>query len=67
VLYDEIVMTNSPTFLRMTVDLSVPDNDNRQNAESAREAGPEAVPTTGFVERAGPRKGVMEEGVETVH
>jgi hypothetical protein len=67
VLYDEIMMADAPTFLRVAVDLSIPDDDDGQDAESAREAGPEAVPTAGFIERARPTKYVMEEGVETVH
>jgi hypothetical protein len=67
VLYHEIVMADAPTFLGMAVDLSIPNDDNRENAKSARESGPETVPTSAFVERAGPSKGVMEERVETVH
>jgi hypothetical protein len=51
----------------MTVDLAIADDHNRQNAESAREPGPKAVPPSGFVEGAGPSEGVMEERIETVH
>jgi hypothetical protein len=64
---DQVVMPDAPALLRVTVDLAVPDDDDRQDAESAREARPEAVPASGFVERPGPTEDVVEEGVETVH
>src|SRR5664280_2308053 len=60
-------MSDAPTLLRVAIDFAIADDDDGQDAESAREAGPEAVPTSRFVERAGPTEYVMEEGVETVH
>jgi hypothetical protein len=67
VLDDEVVMANAPTLLRVAVDLAIANYHDGQNAESTGEAGPEAVPTSGLVERTGPTEKVMEEGVETVH
>jgi hypothetical protein len=67
VLDDKIVVSNAPTLLRVAVDLAIADDHDGQDAEAAREPGPEAVPTPRFVERARPSEYVMEEGVETVH
>jgi hypothetical protein len=67
VLDDEVVVANAPTFLGVAVDLAIANYHDGQNAESTGEAGPEAVPTAGLVERTGPTEKVMEEGVETVH
>jgi hypothetical protein len=60
-------MANAPTLLSVAIDLAITNYHDGQNSESARKAGPEAVPAAGFVERTGPTKKVMEEGVETVH
>jgi hypothetical protein len=64
---DEVMMADSPALLRVAVDLAIADDHDGQDAEAARESGPEAVPTPRFVERARPSEYVMEEGVETVH
>ena len=66
-LDDQVVMTDSPTSLRVAIDLAITDYHNGQDAESARETGPEAVPTSGFIEGAGPTEDVMKEVVEAVH
>src|SRR5271163_3701999 len=55
-LDNEIVVTDSPASLGVAVDLPVAHHEDGQDAEAPGEAGPEAVPTAGFVERAGPRQ-----------
>jgi hypothetical protein len=67
VLYRQFVMANSPTSLRVAIDLAIANQHDGDDAESSGEAGPEAIPTAGFVERTGPTEDVVEEGVETVH
>ena len=67
VLDNEVVMTDPPASLRVTVDLAIADDHDGQNAEATGEPGPEPVPTSGLVVRAGPAENVMEEVVETVH
>jgi hypothetical protein len=61
VLDDEVVMADSPALLRVAVDLAIADDHDGQDAEAARESGPEAVPTARLVERARPPEDVMEE------
>jgi hypothetical protein len=66
-LDNEIVVTDSPASLGVAVDLPVAHHEDGQDAEAPGEAGPEAVPTAGFVERAGPRQYVVEERIDPVH
>src|SRR5271170_5438850 len=66
-LDNKVVVTDPPASLGVAVDLPVAHHEDGQDAEAAGEAGPEAVPTAGFVEGAGPRQHVVEEGIDPVH
>src|ERR1700722_16063 len=67
VLDNEVVMTDPPASLRVTVDFPVAPPEDGQDPEAPGESGPEAVPATGFVVRAGPGQHVVEERIDPVH
>ena len=67
VLDDEIVVADPPASLCVAIDLPVAHHEDGQNAEAPGEAGPEAVPSAGLVEQAGPDQRMVEEGIDTVH